>query len=205
MQAGADPASVSQSHRTWGTCTIFPQCTSLLLFKLVHASCSVSSIKRSKLGSRLVSANLVAPACWAKRWLAMAPGKSVLACGRTLLVWKWLPVATLPHFHTTTLPHYHTATLLLHCQGRPRWGRPPRSVLGSRQLLLTLGLQQGAPGRRPRRWNLELLLSAKVALFPLIIAEWTKWQGLMWALETLGRSTSRHHQHNNPLLSSFHV
>ena len=98
--------------------------------------------------------------------------------------------------HTTTLPR---------CQGRPRWGRPPRSVLGSRQLLLTLGLQQGAPGRRPRRWNLELLLSAKVALFPLIIAEWTKWQGLMWALETLGRSTSRHHQHNNPLLSSFHV
>ena len=32
--------------------------------------------------------------------------------------------------HTTTLPH---------CQGRPRWGRPPRSVLGSGQLLLTLG------------------------------------------------------------------
>ena len=154
-------------------------------------------IKRSKLGSRLVSANLVAPACWPKRWLAMAPGKSVLACGRTLVVWKWLPVATLPHYHhTTTLPR---------CQGRPRWGRPPRSVLGSRQLLLTLGLEQGAPGRRPRRWNLELLLSAKVALFPLIIAEWTKWQGLMWALETLGRSTSRHHQHNNPLLSSFHV
>ena len=73
------------------------------------------------------------------------------------------------------------------------------------QLLLTLGLEQGAPGRRPRRWNLELLLSAKVALFPLIIAEWTKWQGLMWALETLGRSTSRHHQHNNPLLPRFHV
>ena len=195
MQAGAVPASVSHTQ-DMGTCTIFPQCTPLLLFKLVHASCSVRSIKRSKLGSRLVSANLVAPACWAKRWLAMAPGKSVLACGRTLPVWKWLPVATLPHFHTTTLPH---------CQGRPRWGRPPRSVLGSRQLLLTLGLQQGAPGRRPRRWNLELLLSAKVALFPLIIAEWTKWQGLMWALETLGRSTSRHHQHNNPLLSSFHV
>ena len=117
--------------RTWGTCTIFPQCTSLLLFKLVHASCSVRWIKRSKLGSRLVSANLVAPACWAKRWLAMAPGKSVLACGRTLPVWKWLPVATLPHCHTTTLPP--------RCQGRPRWGRPPRSVLGSRQLLLTLG------------------------------------------------------------------
>ena len=118
------------THRTWGTCTIFPQCTSLLLFKLVHASCSVRWIKRSKLGSRLVSANLVAPACWAKRWLAMAPGKSVLACGRTLLLWKWLPVATLPHYHTATLPR---------CQGRPRWGRPPRSVLGSRQLLLTLG------------------------------------------------------------------
>ena len=99
---GADPASVSQSHRTWGTCTIFPQCTSLLLFKLVHAPCSVRWIKRSKLGSRLVSANLVAPACWAKRWLAMAPGKSVLACGRTLPVWKWLPVATLPHYNTTT-------------------------------------------------------------------------------------------------------
>ena len=101
----------------------------------------------------------------------------------------------------------HTNTTLPHCQGRPRWGRPPRSVLGSGQLLLTLGgsSKQGAPGRRPRRWNLELLLSAKVALFPLIIAEWTKWQGLMWALETLGRSTSRHHQHNNPLLSSFHV
>ena len=121
---------VCHTHRTWGTCTIFPQCTSLLLFKLVHASCSLRWIKRSKLGSRLVSANLVAPACWAKRWLAMAPGKSVLACGRTLLVWKWLPVATLPHYHTATLPR---------CQGRPRWGRPPRSVLGSRQLLLTLG------------------------------------------------------------------
>ena len=125
--------------RTWGTCTIFPQCTSLLLFKLVHASCSLRWIKRSKLGSRLVSANLVAPACWAKRWLAMAPGKSVLACGRTLPVWKWLPVATLPHCHTTTLPP--------RCQGRPRWGRPPRSVLGSRQLLLTLG---GAPARCSR-------------------------------------------------------
>ena len=35
----------------------------------------------------------------------MAPGKSVLACGRTLPVWKWLPVATLPHYHTATLTH----------------------------------------------------------------------------------------------------
>ena len=180
------------THRTWGTCTIFPQCTSLLLFKLVHASCSVRWIKRSKLGSRLVSANLVAPALLAKT-VACDGAREVRSC-------LWPDAASVEvaaGSHTTTLPC---------CQGRPRWGRPPRSVLGSRQLLLTLGLQQGAPGRRPRRWNLELLLSAKVALFPLIIAEeWTKWQGLMWALETLGRSTSRHHQHNNPLLSSFHV
>ena len=41
--------------------------------------------------------------------------------------------------HTTTLPRCHTTTLPPRCQGRPRWGRPPRSVLGSRQLLLTLG------------------------------------------------------------------
>ena len=201
MQAGSGSCKcVTHTVRTWGTCTIFPQCTSLLLFKLVHASCSLRWIKRSKLGSRLVSANLVAPACWAKRWLAMAPGKSVLACGRTLPVWKWLPVATPPHYHTTTLPH---------CQGRPRWGRPPRSVLGSRQLLLTLGgasARQGAPGRRPRRWNLELLLSAKVALFPLIIAELVDQVARAdVGAETLGRSTSRHHQHNNPLLPSFHV
>ena len=128
---GAVPASVSHTQ-DMGTCTIFPQCTSLLLFKLVHASCSVSSIKRSKLGSRLVSANLVAPAVLGKT-VACDGAREVRSC-----LWPdaaSVEVAAGSHTcHAATLPR---------CQGRPRWGRPPRSVLGSRQLLLTLGVQQG--------------------------------------------------------------
>ena len=103
---GADPASVSQSHRTWGTCTIFPQCTPLLLFKLVHASCSLRWIKRSKLGSRLVSANLVAPALLAKT-VACDGAREVRSC-------LWPDAASVQvaaGSHTTTLPHYHTSTL----------------------------------------------------------------------------------------------
>ena len=94
------------THRTWGTCTIFPQCTSLLLFKLVHASCSLRWIKRSKLGSRLVSANLVAPAVLAKT-VACDGAREVRSC-------LWPDAASVEvaaGSHTTTLPHCHTSTL----------------------------------------------------------------------------------------------
>ena len=104
-QGGADPASVSHTQ-DMGTCTIFPQCTSLLLFKLVHASCSVSSIKRSKQGSRLVSANLVAPALLAKT-VACDGAREVRSC-----LWPDAAcVEVAAGSHTTTLPHYHTSTL----------------------------------------------------------------------------------------------
>ena len=86
------------------------------------------------------------------------------------------------------------------CQGRKPGGGDCDD--GQWQLLLTLGIaccpsppssscsRLKSTWSRPRRWNLGLLLSAKVALFPLIIPAAAAGcgrarAGLMWA-ETLG-------------------
>ena len=61
-------------------------------------------IKRSKLGSRLVSANLVAPAVLAKA-VACDGAREVRSC-------LWPDAASVEvaaGSHTTTLPHFHTA------------------------------------------------------------------------------------------------
>ena len=79
------------------------------------------------------------------------------------------------------------------CQGRQTWGSDDGqcSVAASSDIGHCLPPPGCSTWPRPRRWNLGLLLSAKVALFPLIIAAagGRARAGLMWA-ETLGPTTS---------------
>ena len=110
----------------------------------------------------------------------MAPGKCLLAGGR--IGWRH------------------------ECQGRQRDDDGQCSVAASSDIGHWPVLAP-APGcstwPRPRRWNLGLLLSAKVALFPLIIAAapaagGRARAGLMWA-ETLGPTSPL--DHNNAATS----
>lgn len=75
------------------------------------------------------------------------------------------------------------------CQGRQTWGSDDGqcSVAASSDIGHCLPPPGCSTWPRPRRWNLGLLLSAKVALFPLIIAAagGRARAGLMWA-GTLG-------------------
>ena len=101
----ADPASVSQSHRTWGTCTIFPQCTSLLLFKLVHASCSVRWLDQAFKTWEPSCLCQFSGACLLAKTVACDGAREVRSC-----LWPDAAgVEVAAGSHTTTLPHFHTA------------------------------------------------------------------------------------------------
>ena len=98
---------VCHTHRTWGTCTIFPQCTPLLLFKLVHASCSVRWLDQAF--------KTWEPSCLCQFSGACLLGKTVACDGaREVRSCLWPDAARVEvaaGSHTTTLPHYHTSTL----------------------------------------------------------------------------------------------
>ena len=89
------------------------------------------------------------------------------------------------------------------CQGRQTWGDDDGqcSVAASSDIGILLGAPGCSTWPRPRRWNLGLLLSAKVALFPLIIAAagGRARAGLMSA-ETLGPTSPLDHNNAAPQL-----